>query len=320
MDSTSSETVYPADDNLHPPEVEELSSPVPHTLSYTHASRSIAIAGWTITATKLPISSSSEGDQLSATLGIPVPEMSFGNNSVNIAGPNGWQCEFNTQEALDAVDKTGSQGMKVSYSEQWNRTRHRPAKRLNFDWRAQDSEDIKGIVKPYDWTYTTPYRGTVNQPVSSSFNLSWSLIAVGHREGVASWEAPAPGPYSLFWGSRLVWRWTRRQWHIPAQYQGQSHARTNALAFSILSSTRWCDISRTRYSTVCGIRDRASIERLQHYGKPLLKAETGAFHFCLRLTLADGAKPRWLWPIFARCELGCSTVVTRWAQHWRGGC
>jgi len=127
MDSTSSETVYPADDKLQPPEIEELSSPVPHTLSYTHASRSIVIAGWTVTATKLPISSSSESDKLSAKLGIPVPEMTFGNNSINIAGPNGWQCEFSTQEALDAVDKTGSQGMKVSYSEQWNRTRHGPA-------------------------------------------------------------------------------------------------------------------------------------------------------------------------------------------------
>lgn len=126
MDCTSPDTIYPAGNKIKPVQVEELSSPVPHSLCHTHASRSIVIAGWTITSTKLPISSSSEGDELSAQLGIPVPEMTFGNNSINIVGPNGWQCEFNTQEALDAVDKTGSKGMKVSYSEQWNRTRHRP--------------------------------------------------------------------------------------------------------------------------------------------------------------------------------------------------
>lgn len=40
------------------------------------------------------------------------------------------------------------------------------------DGRARDSEDIKGIVKPYDWTYTTPYRGTFNQPVQPEFNYT----------------------------------------------------------------------------------------------------------------------------------------------------
>jgi len=30
---------------------------------------------------------------------------------------------------------------------------------------AKDSEDIKGILKPYDWTYTTPYRGTLTHDV-----------------------------------------------------------------------------------------------------------------------------------------------------------
>lgn len=104
------------------------SSPVSHTLTTTHASRSITLAGWTIRSTKLPICSSSECDELAAKLAIPVPEMTFGNNAVSIEGPNGWKCEFNTQQALDAVDKTGSQGIKVSYSEQWNKTRYLPLK------------------------------------------------------------------------------------------------------------------------------------------------------------------------------------------------
>jgi type 2A phosphatase activator TIP41 len=167
--ASTSETVYPSDDKLQPIKVETLSSPVPHTLTHTPSSHSIAIAGWTITATKLPISSSADGDELTARLGIPVPEMTFGNNSVHIAGPGGWECEFNTIEALDGVDKTGSKGMKVSFSEEWNRTRYGLLEE-DVDGRARDSEDIKGIVKPYDWTYTTPYRGTFNQPVHPESN------------------------------------------------------------------------------------------------------------------------------------------------------
>src|SRR5271167_589426 len=125
MDSERILTPYPS---VSPPTAAETVSksfPVPHTLTKTHASQSISLAGWTITATKLPICSSSDCDELAAKLGIPVPEMTFGNNSVSIEGPNGWKCDFNTHQALDAVDKTGSQGIKVSYSEQWNRTRYK---------------------------------------------------------------------------------------------------------------------------------------------------------------------------------------------------
>jgi len=128
MDPWAAETSYPS--QTVPTDAEEIpkSFPVPHTLATTHASRSINIAGWTITSTKLPICSSSDCDQLAAKLGIPVPEMTFGGNAVSIEGPNGWKCVFNTEEALDAVDKTGSQGIKVSYSEQWNRTRYNTVK------------------------------------------------------------------------------------------------------------------------------------------------------------------------------------------------
>jgi TIP41-like family len=124
MDSEPTQTLFPAETPTSNPEIISKSSPVPHTLITTPAFRSIKIGGWTITSRKLPISSSSDCDSLAAKLGIPVPEMTFGNNAVSIEAAGGWKCEFNTQEALDAVDKTGSQGIKVSYSEQWNRTRY----------------------------------------------------------------------------------------------------------------------------------------------------------------------------------------------------
>jgi type 2A phosphatase activator TIP41 len=137
--------------------------PVRHTLTSDATSQSITIEGWTVTSIKRPISSSAECDQLALDLGIPIPEMTFGNNAVSIKGPKGWKCEFTTREALDAVDKTGSQGITVSYSEQWNRTRLASWRMLKF--RARNSEDINGIAKPYDWTYTTPYRGSIHDDV-----------------------------------------------------------------------------------------------------------------------------------------------------------
>jgi type 2A phosphatase activator TIP41 len=87
-----------------------------------------------------------------------MPEMLFAKNSVSITGPGGWSLDFNTVDGLNQVDKTGKENIKVSYSEQWNRTRYLLGGTTNTS--APDSEDIKGIVKPYDWTYTTPYRGT----------------------------------------------------------------------------------------------------------------------------------------------------------------
>jgi type 2A phosphatase activator TIP41 len=164
MDAEPVQTTFPSESPPGAPEEVFEPSPIPHTLRTTHSTRSITLAGWTITATKLPISSSSDCDKLAAKLGIPVPEMTFGNNSVSIEGPNGWKCDFNTHQALDAVDKTGSQGIKVSYSEQWNRTRYNSRKTSIYE-RAPDSEDIRGIMRPYDWTYTTPYRGTVDPNV-----------------------------------------------------------------------------------------------------------------------------------------------------------
>jgi type 2A phosphatase activator TIP41 len=126
MDQQPIRTMFPSESPTVAPEAIFKPSPVPHTLTTTHSSHSITLAGWTITATKLPICSSSDCDELAAKLGIPVPEMTFGNNSISIEGPSGWKCDFNTRQALDAVDKTGSQGIKVSYSEQWNRTRYNP--------------------------------------------------------------------------------------------------------------------------------------------------------------------------------------------------
>lgn len=77
--------------------------------------------------------------------------MIFGNNGVSITHlPSGFQISFTAFDALDMVDKTGEAGMlKVAYSDEWQRV------------RELVSDDIKEVVRPFDWSYSTGFRGRV---------------------------------------------------------------------------------------------------------------------------------------------------------------
>jgi type 2A phosphatase activator TIP41 len=77
-----------------------------------------------ISARKLPISKAQPIDEMSKKLGIPVPEMIFGDNMVSIEHvATGWRLEFNAFEALDQVDKTDKNMLKVAYSKEWSSSR-----------------------------------------------------------------------------------------------------------------------------------------------------------------------------------------------------
>ena len=81
--------------------------------------------GFKISARKLPISKSGPIDEMSKKLGIPVPEMIFGDNMVSIEHvSSGWRLEFNALEALDRVDKTDKNMLKVAYSKEWSSSRY----------------------------------------------------------------------------------------------------------------------------------------------------------------------------------------------------
>jgi type 2A phosphatase activator TIP41 len=80
--------------------------------------------GFKISARKLPISKSGPIDEMSKKLGIPVPEMIFGDNMVSIEHmASGWRLEFNAYDALDQVDKTDKNMLKVAYSKEWSSSR-----------------------------------------------------------------------------------------------------------------------------------------------------------------------------------------------------
>ncbi|KJK89347.1 hypothetical protein H633G_06794 [Metarhizium anisopliae BRIP 53284] len=115
-----------------------------------HINDSHSQGNFTISARKLPISKAGAIDHLTEKIGIPMPEMIFGDNIVSILHrPSKWYFEFNTPDALDAVDKTDKHMLKVAYARDWEST------------REGTTQNIKEVVKPYDWSYSTTYAGTI---------------------------------------------------------------------------------------------------------------------------------------------------------------
>ena len=130
------------------PPNEPFSSPSDHALAA--ATTSHTQNRFRISTRKLPISKSAAIDALEKKLGIPVPEMIFGDNLVSITHtPSNWTLSFNTQDALDAVDKTDKHMLRVAYARDWEST------------REETTQNIKEVVKPYDWSYSTAYAGSV---------------------------------------------------------------------------------------------------------------------------------------------------------------
>lgn len=127
--------------------------------------RSITQKGFRITTQKLPILKAEPIEQMTAALGIAPPEMIFGDNYVAIEhAASGWGISFNAFDALDRVDKTGEKRLKVAYSKEWQQSR-------------EDTHDIKEVVKPFDWSYTTDFKGTLS-PISPPFQSSSAPIPV----------------------------------------------------------------------------------------------------------------------------------------------
>jgi type 2A phosphatase activator TIP41 len=105
---------------------------------------------WRITTRKQPILKAEPIDQLSSELGIPIPEMIFGDNYVAITHvKSGWTLEFNARDALDRVSKTEEGMLQVAVAEEWKKER-------------SHQEEVKQVVKPFDWSYSTDYRGTTH--------------------------------------------------------------------------------------------------------------------------------------------------------------
>lgn len=119
---------------------------------------SITVNDWSIYTVKGPILLLSELDHLSESrFEFPLPEMIFGNNHVRIVNDKLQSViEFNTLDALDSLASTSD--FKVSYHKEWLSTRPKANASTS---EAESGTDLES-VKPYDWTYSTNYKGTVS--------------------------------------------------------------------------------------------------------------------------------------------------------------
>lgn len=95
-----------------------------HTPREADVRNSVTRKGFHISTIKLPILKAGPIEEMNEKLGITVPEMIFGDNSVVICHPaTGWSLEFNAFDALDRVDKNGENMLQVAHSKEWQSTR-----------------------------------------------------------------------------------------------------------------------------------------------------------------------------------------------------
>lgn len=119
---------------------------------------SISVNQWSIYTEKGPICALSELDHLNELrFDFPLPEMIFGSNLVRIVhDPTGDSVEFNTLDALDLLENDSD--FKVAYHKEWLLTR--PKAELTVAHNKANPSEMES-VKPYDWTYSTNYKGSV---------------------------------------------------------------------------------------------------------------------------------------------------------------
>ncbi|XP_078486225.1 TIP41-like protein [Ciona intestinalis] len=106
---------------------------------------------WKFISKKRHILTSNEVDSLSEKLALPqLPEMTFGANKFEMQHDMGFAIHFNAVDALALVDNKKDL-MKVAMAKEWAESR-------------KGNEYISQTVKPFDWTYTTNYKGTLTDP------------------------------------------------------------------------------------------------------------------------------------------------------------
>ena len=116
-----------------------------HKLTESPNSRSIEIYDWFITASTNPISNAPECDAIQSSLGIPLPEMIFGNNYLTLEHrPSGLKYSFTAHKALQDVKKgelsEGDGAVKVGYADKW----------------LQSRQDVSRMIQSNSMIYLSP--------------------------------------------------------------------------------------------------------------------------------------------------------------------
>ncbi|WWC68108.1 uncharacterized protein I206_102029 [Kwoniella pini CBS 10737] len=158
-------------------------SPNPkYLINKTPNIHNIKINNWEIETIKKPILNGKEIESVERLLNLPLPEMTFGNNSIKLTytpssssshlsstTTDKVEIKFDSLEALADVatgegweERIGG-GVKVSMADKWS-TKTSP------NTFSGDSPIPSKPVKPHDWTFSTCYSGSVAGP--SSFKSS----------------------------------------------------------------------------------------------------------------------------------------------------
>lgn len=117
------------------------------TQSFKNSKQEFNFGPWKLTANKSHIMKSKDIEKLAEEMKMhSLPEMLFGDNVLKVQHAGGFGIVFNATDALRTVDN-GHGTVKVACADAWQESR-------------ADSEHSK-VVKPYDWTFTTSYKGTL---------------------------------------------------------------------------------------------------------------------------------------------------------------
>ncbi|KAJ2780174.1 Tap42 interacting protein [Coemansia interrupta] len=111
----------------------------------------VRLNGWEITSSHMPILNHTAIEQYADELGFNVPEMIFGNNYLRIRHlASDKLLELNALDALRMVDTSqdSAKSVQVSIAQGWTESSKR------------NRGDITDVIKPFDWTLSTKYRGT----------------------------------------------------------------------------------------------------------------------------------------------------------------
>ncbi|KAL3982967.1 TIP41-like family protein [Acanthocheilonema viteae] len=103
-----------------------------------------------------------------------LPDMIFPNNSVVITYPDEpeLRISFNTFDALKSVDVTSYPNVEIGPSEEWQRSR-------------SDVKCLRRNSRPFDWTYTSNYKGTVEGYTVVPTNETISMEKLKRRDPIS---------------------------------------------------------------------------------------------------------------------------------------
>lgn len=94
-----------------------------------------------------------------------IPDMVFPKNLISLKHESGVGIEFTALDALQRVD-SGKRTVEIACAEEWKASR-------------SDQPHIEQRAKPFDWTFTTDYQGTLLgnlSPVPSSTNIDMEKL------------------------------------------------------------------------------------------------------------------------------------------------